>query len=169
MPMIRSVEYLKYLWRSSNEHGVHSPFVFNWVTRAIYGRQHFPLHPVLLKTEALNAMPGKDQKALNRSLHYHFGPKDLTVINCSQKEITTPEEDFLMFLDLTKKTRHFSLKQVLNTLENDTLLLVRKEGEPSTWKKLKAHPEIHLTLDCFHIGYAMKRKQQAKENFIIRL
>ena len=34
--------YLKFLWNSKNEHGVHSPFVFDLVTKCFYDKKkHF--------------------------------------------------------------------------------------------------------------------------------
>ena len=34
--------YLKFLWHSTNQHGVHSPFVFNLVTKCYYDRKNYP-------------------------------------------------------------------------------------------------------------------------------
>ena len=34
--------YLKFLWKSSNEHGVHSPFVFNLITQCFYDQKKYP-------------------------------------------------------------------------------------------------------------------------------
>lgn len=40
--MIQSIKsYLKYIWHSKNEHGVHSPFVFNLVTQCFYDKKHY--------------------------------------------------------------------------------------------------------------------------------
>ncbi len=36
------ISYLKFLWHSSNQHGVHSPFVFNLVTKCLYDRKNYP-------------------------------------------------------------------------------------------------------------------------------
>ncbi len=33
--------YLKYLWQSQNEHGVHSPFVFDLLKNVIHDKKHF--------------------------------------------------------------------------------------------------------------------------------
>lgn len=33
-----AIAYLEFLWRSTNEHGVHSPFVFKFVTKCIYDK-----------------------------------------------------------------------------------------------------------------------------------
>ncbi|MBU3681861.1 MAG: class I SAM-dependent methyltransferase [Flavobacterium sp.] len=38
-PFLKS--YLRYLWQSKNEHGVHSPFVFNLVTQCLYDKKQY--------------------------------------------------------------------------------------------------------------------------------
>lgn len=39
--------YLKFLWNSKNEHGVHSPFVFDLVTKCFYDKKKHPEYQVL--------------------------------------------------------------------------------------------------------------------------
>ncbi|WP_347049962.1 O-methyltransferase [Flavobacterium olei] len=41
--------YLKFLWNSKNEHAVHSPFVFNLLTRCFYDRKYKPEYAILKK------------------------------------------------------------------------------------------------------------------------
>ncbi|WP_242202485.1 O-methyltransferase [Aestuariivivens insulae] len=35
-------QYIKFLLKSTNQHGVHSPFVFNLVTKCFYNKSHYP-------------------------------------------------------------------------------------------------------------------------------
>jgi predicted O-methyltransferase YrrM len=39
--------YLKFLWKSKNEHGVHSPFVFDLVTNCFYDKKKYPEYKIL--------------------------------------------------------------------------------------------------------------------------
>ncbi|OOV18753.1 O-methyltransferase [Flavobacterium sp. LM4] len=39
--------YLKFLWKSKNEHGVHSPFVFNLLTKCFYDKKSKPEYSTL--------------------------------------------------------------------------------------------------------------------------
>ncbi|WP_310555563.1 class I SAM-dependent methyltransferase [Flavobacterium sp.] len=39
--------YLKFLWSSKNEHGVHSPFVFDLITKCFYDKKKYPEYSIL--------------------------------------------------------------------------------------------------------------------------
>jgi len=41
-------------------------------------------------------------------------------------------------------------------------------GMQEAWEQIKAHPEVFVTIDLFFLGLVFFRKEQAKENFIIR-
>ena len=41
--------YLKFLWKSKNEHAVHSPFVFNLLTKCFYDKETKPEYAILKK------------------------------------------------------------------------------------------------------------------------
>ena len=39
--------YINFLWNSKNQHGVHSPFVFNLVTKCFYNKKNYPEYSIL--------------------------------------------------------------------------------------------------------------------------
>lgn len=42
--MHQIIAYIKFLWRSTNQHGVHSPFVYSLVTRCFYDKKKYPAY-----------------------------------------------------------------------------------------------------------------------------
>ena len=48
--MIHTIKsYLKFLKNSTNQHGVHSPFVFSLVTKCFYDKTNYPEYKILKK------------------------------------------------------------------------------------------------------------------------
>ena len=45
--LLQIKSYIKFLWNSKNEHGVHSPFVFNLVTKCFYDKKNYPEYSIL--------------------------------------------------------------------------------------------------------------------------
>lgn len=45
--LFQIISYLKFLWHSKNEHAVHSPFVFNLLTKCFYDTEFKPQYQVL--------------------------------------------------------------------------------------------------------------------------
>ena len=42
-----ATSFLNFLWHSKNQHGVHSPFVFNLVTKCFYDKKSYPEYSIL--------------------------------------------------------------------------------------------------------------------------
>ncbi len=46
--MLQTIKsYANFLWKSKNEHGIHSPFVFDLVTKCFYDKQNYPEYSIL--------------------------------------------------------------------------------------------------------------------------
>lgn len=46
--MLHSIKsYIQFLWNSKNEHGVHSPFVFDLITKCFYDKKQKPAYSIL--------------------------------------------------------------------------------------------------------------------------
>jgi hypothetical protein len=161
--------YMKYLLRSTNEHGVHSPFVFELVTQGFYDRTHRSLHAAAKSIPQFSALSSRYRKALNNGLHHLFPETTPRTGVVSGRETPGLGSEDLLCLDLTRDHNLPELSELLKNLGNDCCVLVLKKGDDAYWEALKSEPVIHLTVDCFRFGLAFKRKQQAKENFTIRL
>ncbi|APY10020.1 methyltransferase [Seonamhaeicola sp. S2-3] len=47
--MYQIIQYIKFLIKSTNQHGVHSPFVFNLVTKCFYNKNDYPAYNQIKK------------------------------------------------------------------------------------------------------------------------
>lgn len=167
MLYFKATSYLKFLAKSTNAHGIHSPFVFAYATQCLYAS------PKMAKDTAVNV--------LLKSIGY-CGAKTiqiqepLSVIQHVKKQYPNLVWkancfDMLYMDDLTPKALNALLSE--GKLHNDSMLLVpaiyRSPESQKNWQALIALPEITVSLDLFHVGIVCLRKEQVKEHFTIRV
>jgi len=163
------LNHLEFLLTATNQHGVHSPFVYNYVTKCLYSKSKYSKGKslnILLKSiayfEAQRVWlpPEKDsiQKEIRHifpSLQFENGPYDVLFANPSEVEklvFRTSEEN---------KIRNNTFLLIDGIHANDTNLYL--------WEKVKNHQKVTVTVDMFHCGAVFFRKEQAKEHFKIRI
>ena len=251
--------YLHFLLRSTNEHGVHSPFVFDLVTKCFYDKKKYGAYDVLpnyrqsLKDDkseievtdfgagsrvfksnkrkvcdiAKNAgISAKRARMLFRVAHY-FQPQNVLEIGTSlgiatsaistgnpAAKVTTLEgcpqtgaiawkmfrqfnfanvslktAEFDVFLsaenliskkyDLiyfdgnhTKKATLDYFDKLLPTITNNSCWIfddIHWSAEmEQAWEEIKKNPHVTVTIDTFQWGFVFFRKEQKKEDFVIR-
>jgi len=240
-------DYLYYLLNANNRHGVHSPFVYEFVDRVLYnissekveylehqrtqmiqsrksGFDNLSLSEYVFK----NTLPSKYCELMQRMvLHYgikqihDIGPStgiefnylrymkisglvpDLSLFyrnsvepysslfKRSQDEFNkafnlTMDEDDVEFsqTDFSDKSLFLfhrldmessfweQLDQVKeNSSDHDFFVfsqLYDNENSKLNWQRIINDTDFHVTIDCFHLGIALKRTQQVKEHFQLR-
>ena len=161
------IPYLKFLLQSTNAHGVHSPFIFNYVTQCLYSPQ---------------------KKATNKTMHVllqsiaYFKVKNLQIIEDLPVKKRVEKHypnvvwkahclDMVYTNRLNKK--EFNALLCEGKLHNNSIILVpaiyKNPETLENWKALITSPEITVSLDLFHLGVAFLRKEQTKEHFTIRI
>jgi hypothetical protein len=163
----RFVSYLKFLAKSTNQHGVHSPFVFKYVTQCLYSGKR--LHRdksinVLLKSIAyfnFDSISINHQPTIKELVQLNF-PKirfdenmvDLLFVN----QLTVPSFQKLLS---EGKLHYHSLILVSSIYDNHQNL--------EQWNQLITLPEITVSIDMYHCGLISIRREQVKEHFTIRI
>lgn len=256
--MFQFIEYLKFLVKSTNQHGVHSPFVYDLVTQCFYDRSKYEAYPQILeyrtallhndnlieitdfgsgsrvfksKSRAIKSIaktsgtPLKRAQLLYRIVNYFkpqqtlelgtslgiathamaLGHKKNTVTSiegCPKCSEFTQQQFYALNLsNVQLKTGNF--ETILPKLQGNSYDLVFIDGNHNktatiqyfetllesahndsififddihwsvdmldAWEIIKAHPKVRISIDTFFWGIIFFRKEQAKENFVIRL
>lgn len=159
--------YLLFLINSTNAHGIHSPFVFNYVTKCLY--------------QKANKRVAKTKTVIFKSIDY-FKAKNVMTLADKQLKIALEKAyptiqydtlpiDLLFIQDATD----FDLSAYLgqNKLHNDSVIILdaiyQNAAHSKQWRALCKRPEITVSIDHYHCGVLLLRKEQAKEHFTIRI
>jgi len=179
--------YFSFLLKSTNQHGVHSPFVYDLITQCFYA-----------KTPKNLAVTNKKLTLLIRLVAY-FQPKSMLEIKSSSEmntlaplfdnseiKITTLETpndikniaqqkvDFVFFnSNKLKEDVRTSFESCLKATHNNTMFVFNNihasvETEKA-WKTIKKHSNVTVSIDTYQLGLVFFRKEQEKEHFIIRV
>lgn len=252
--------YLKFLWHSKNEHAVHSPFVFNLITKCFYDKKTKSEYAILqeyrnslLKNKnsievtdfgagskvfnsntrviaqiAKNAGISRKRAQLLYRITHYFQPENILELGTSlglataalalgnKKSIITTLEgcpntanqcqlqlqkfninnvasiktEFSKYLTThnsqlttynliyfdgnhSKKATLDYFERLLPTITNDSVWIFDdihwSADMEETWKIIKKHPKVTVTIDTFQWGLVFFRREQPKEHFIIRV
>ena len=142
MTIIKS--YIKFLFHSKNEHGVHSPFVFDLITKCFYNTTKYPEYGILKSyrkslLENKNTIDVTDFGAGSRV----FKSNTREISKIAQTAGITPKNAELLF----RIVRYFQPKSILEigtslglatsalSLGNDKAKIITLEGCPNTQKQ----------------------------------
>lgn len=165
--LIKLVTYFKFLLKSTNQHGVHSPFVFNYLTKCLYKKPRKSKDKtldILLKTIAYFNF--KRIKIIGNS-------KYAQEVNSSYKNINfdANKKDILFFESIIgiEPNQLFSDYK----LHNESLLIFNNINEDSPskskWLELIKSKKISVSIDMYYCGILFIRMEQQKEHFMIRI
>ncbi|MEH6680908.1 MAG: hypothetical protein V7724_10200 [Sediminicola sp.] len=169
--LYRFLSRISFLWNSKNQHGVHSPFVFAYVTRCLYGKQRYSAHKtenILLKSiayfkpeyvELLQGNPILEEKINTVAPTVRLGTGNRS--NC------------LIYMEQLTEASLLYLIQKRGTKDSGTILIVQgpygNKGHSSLWERLKQWEKVTVTVDMFHCAAVFFRPEQAKQHFKIRI
>ena len=165
-------KYLLFLWKSTNQHGVHSPFVFRLVTQCFYRREKIPC------THYPKGITTKKGQFLLRLVKY-FDPKSIKIYSDSKDfaflfrssltEITSEQKDMIILYQRDNKP---IAEELLAEMHNDSILILvsphHKENE-NFFKELSENKAFTVVIDTFFFALFFVRSEQERESFVIRI
>jgi hypothetical protein len=204
--LLLSVKYLKYLFLSTTKHGVHSPFIYDLVTKVFndkgYKKEYEKIHQI--KGANLSYPNVKRLKLIYRITNYLqsinlleignskeleplFLTNTQTKVNVSYfKTVPTMESELgTRRSSLTKKFDFIFLKpqiheeKIIDNFENclkythnNSIMIIsnihKSQEMEKAWNQIIKHKDVKVSVDLFYTGIMFFRKEQVKENFIIR-
>ncbi|WP_394749790.1 hypothetical protein [Spongiimicrobium salis] len=165
--MYRAIAYLKFLITATNQHGVHSPFVYRFITQGIYRpkKSVFKSGDVLLKSIDFFKVDTVKIAARHSTLR--------ACIQEHYPSVRMQEEDGPIIQYYENPGALDAIDMTLANRHNDTMIIIdaiHKNRENSTfWKQLTEHSKITVSIDFFYCGALFFRKEQVKEHFKIRI
>jgi|SRR5690554_1273993 len=147
------MNYLQFLFKSTNQHGVHSPFVFGYLTKALY-------HPYRSTTL-------RKENFIDQTIQY-FAPKIIIDLRDSAPQEIKRPFDLIIFpphqLDAVLQS------DTINHFNNDTVAIIDcRQTAKKPYNKLLEHPKVTVVLHFYWYIVFFVRQEQPKELFFLRL
>ena len=168
MAVVRILKKCNFWWKAHNRHGVHSPFIYNFLDRGLYRKDLKNLQPQqrLLLAAADHFKPATAEACDPQSplaawlrserpdISPESSPVDLFICDC-------PGKNLIDFIDRR------------GAWENDTVVFVgnlrKNSGSSAYWQKAVGHPAVRVVLETYPAGLLFFRIQQARQHFRIRI
>ena len=167
--------YWKFLLKSTNQHGVHSPFVYQLVTNCFYNTNKINTTSLDFPKELSN----KHISILANFIQYfsinsyfvaapatHGIFKFLTHLKRNNTEI-----EYADFIYVSAEKFASGLTEILiqKFFSNTVIIIETPYQNEKHWISLKKKESSRVIVDTYFFGFIFYRKQQAKEEFFIRI
>ena len=122
--------------------------------------------------ETLNGIFLSNIQLKTNLYYYNLKTNEISEVK-TQKKIQTESFDFAFYN--IKNNESFTISEFMNHLKyfhNNSILAInnihQSKKMEEVWKKIITLKEVTISIDLFFIGLVFFRKEQVKENFIIR-
>ena len=161
--------YLKFLLTSTNQHGVHSPFVYAYVTQCLYKKA------IVKGSKSVQVFQKSRIYFKAERIKWFGGEKHLNNISEEGEGILSVKHPPFDLIFISKDRQHEVIDFLSDhrNIMNHTMILIEgiytSKASRVLWERLKGMPDIRVTIDMFHCGALFFRKEQTKQHFKIRI
>ncbi len=162
--------YFRFYFTATNQHGVHSPFVYRFLTQGLYVKHPFKKtgksQTVLLKCidyfDAVKLSIPAGDAIHNKLVKQHF-----------PNSVIGAQPFDLVYLDILEIQEVKSYLTEQGKLTNESLIFINNIRRSSQllrqWEAVCALPEITVSIDLYYCGLLFIRREQVKQHFRIRI
>ena len=184
--LFRIKTYVNFLLRSTNQHGVHSPFVYSLVTKCFYkpSDKNISKQIDIWAKEAQGiSLSSKKIKLIHRIITYLNLKKGF--IKSDNEEVLKKcftldaplgfnETDVYDFIYTeSRDVNAEALERYVDKTHNDSIMIInnihKHKESILQWSQIKNHPKVKVTIEGYNLGFIFFRREQVEEHFVIRL
>lgn len=154
-----------FLLKSTDQHGVHSPFVFDFVTKGLYQKRR--INSLFSDFFANEKLTKKEQIILQKTGAYF----NIQTIHTSIKELENNLNKPYNLLYISNINLFNINKLVIDTSKIIVIFhnIHANQQNHQKWESNCKNKEVSVSIDLFYFGLLFFRKAQAKEHFKIRV
>ncbi len=167
--MSRFNSYMKFLYKSGNQHGLHSPFVYGLLTKGLY--QKVPKYKGKKKTKVFVERIISYLNVQTLALLSAEGPASIKVKELDRLLVPGMLYDAI-WIQKPLDIELIDPKALLNSMHNNSVVIIdRRRGSKSNslWYKIKNDSGFTATIDFYYFALAFKRSEQLKQHFTLRM
>lgn len=169
---MRILPYIKFLFSSTNAHGVHSPFVFDLAQKCFYAKELNPKRQYLKKEQLLYRLASYFKPDTIYTNSITAAEAQLLSTISVITNVLPPQIQFAYIKNRQDESILNIFSYLLPAISNNSVLVVENihasaEME-NAWEVIKNNPSVSVTVDTFTLGLAFFRNEQQKEHFVIR-
>lgn len=159
------IDYLNYLLISKSKYSIHSPFVYDFIVNVLNDKSS-------KKKQNFNFVKQKYSKLIFRIINHYKLEKVLKSSDIKIKK-SLQTLDFIFFDMMNSNFLEPStIEKNINLLHHNTIVFIyniHKSKECNIlWEKIISKKKVTVSIDLFFAGIIFFRKEQVKQNFIIR-